>query len=122
VDKREYERRSNELLAAYEAAKRSHEQNPVPEQRSKALKELRTVYKREQHALTAEYEATNLPERTEESPEYSTESDSRGWAHWIPIIIMVAIAVGARACPNILERDNPQQEVPVETLPQEERR
>ncbi len=122
MDKREYERRSNELLVAYEAAKRSHEQNPVPEQRSKALKELRTSYKREQHALTAEYEATNRAERTEESPEYSTKSVSRGWTYWLPIIIMVAIAVGVRACPKILERDTPQQEVPAETLPQEERR
>jgi hypothetical protein len=122
MDKREYERRSVELHTAYEAAKRSQEQNPVPEQRSKALKEARSSYKRQQNALTAEYEATRSTDRTEEPSTSSIVSDSGGLASWLPFLIALAIAVGVKVYLKMVDRETSQEEVPAETLPQEEHR
>ena len=122
MDKLEYERRSVELHAEYEAAKRANEQHPVPEQRSKALKEARNNYKRKQKALTAEYETANPAVQAEVSSELSEKSSSIEWATWLLIAIIVAVSVGVKGYLQWMDREDKQNDPPAETLPQEEHR
>jgi len=117
MDKLEYERRSDELQAVYEAAKQANEQNPVREQRSKALKELRNNYKRKQNDLTAEYVAAN-PAAASKSSE---KSNSIGWS-WLYWLILIILMAGGRGYLNFLDREDQQDDPPTETLPQEEHR
>ena len=121
MDKSEYERQSNELYAVYEAAKQANEQNPVREQRSKALKEARKNYERKQNALTAEYEAANPAAQTEVTSKSSEKSGSidRSWLWWLILIILM---LGGRGYLYFLEREEQQNDPPAETLPQEEHR
>jgi hypothetical protein len=121
MDKSEYERRSVELYAQYEAAKRANEQNPVREQRSKALKEARNNYKRKQNALTSEYETANPAVQTELTSKSSEKSDSIDWT-WLWWLIPIALVAAGRAYVIVLERESQQNDPPAETLPQEERR
>ena len=120
MDKSEYERRSDELYAAYEAAKRVNEHNPIPKERSKALKEARNNYKRKQKALTAEYEAANPAVQTAVSLESSEKSGSIDWS-WLLWLIPVVLFAG-KAYYDVLERESQQADPPAETLPQEEHR
>jgi hypothetical protein len=120
MDKSEYERRSDELYAAYEAAKRANEQNPIRKERSKALKEARNNYERKRKALTAEYEAANPAVQTAVSSESSEKSGSIDWS-WLLWLIPVVLYAG-KACVNVLDRESRQDDPPAETLPQEEHR
>jgi len=117
MDKSEYERRSIELYAQYEDAKRANEQNPVREQRSKALKEAHRNYERKQNTLTAEYEAAN-PAVSSKSSEKPGSIDWSGLWWLIPLLLLA----GGRAYMNTVERESQQNDAPEETLPQEERR
>ena len=117
MDKSEYERRSDELYAAYEAAKRVNEHNPIPKERSKALKEARNNYKRKQKALTAEYEAANPAV----SLESSEKSGSIDWS-WLLWLIPVVLFAASKVYVNVLERESQQDDPPAETLPQDEHR
>jgi len=121
MDKLEYERRSDELRAVYEAAKQANEQNPVREQRSKALKELRNNYKQKQNALAAEYEAANPATQTVAASKSSEKSDSIGWS-WLYWLILIILMAGGRGYLNFLDREDQQDDPPTETLPQEEHR
>jgi hypothetical protein len=121
MDKLEYERRSDELRAVYEAAKQANEQNPVREQRSKALKELRNNYEQKQNALTAEYVAANPATQTEAASKSSEKFNSIYWS-WLWWLILIILMVGGRAYLNSLEGEDQQDDPPAETLPQEERR
>jgi len=109
-----------ELQAVYEAAKQANEQNPVREQRSKALKELRNNYKRKQNALTAEYVAANPAAQTEAASKSSEKSNSIYWS-WLWWLILIILMAGGSYL-NSLEREDQQDDPPAETLPQEERR
>ncbi len=122
MDKLEYKRRSDELYAQYEAAKQANEQNPVREQRSKALKEARNNYKRKQNALTAEYETASPAVQTEVSYTSSEKSGSIVWATWLLIAIIVAIGGGVKGYLQWMDREDKQNDPPAETLPQEEHR
>jgi len=122
MDKLEYKRRSDELYAQYEAAKRANEQNPVREQRSKALKEARNNYERKQKALTAKYEIANPAVQAEVSSKLSEKSGSIEWATWLLIAIIVAVSVGVKGYLQWMDREDKQNDPPAETLPQEEHR
>ena len=121
MDKSEYERRSDELYAAYEADKRVIEHNPIPIELSIALKEARNNYKRKQNALTAEYEAANPAVQTAVSLESSEKSGSIDWS-WLLWLIPVVLFAAGKVYVNVLERESQQDDPPAETLPQEEHR
>jgi len=119
MDKSEYGRQSDELYAAYEAAKRVNEHNPILKERSKALKEARNNYKRKQKALTAEYEAANPAVQTAVSLESSEKSGSIDWS-WLWWLIPVVLVAAGKVYVNALDRESQQDDPPAETLPQEE--
>jgi len=122
MDKLEYKRRSDELYAQYEAAKQANEQNPVREQRLKALKEARNNYEQKQKALTAKYEAANPAVQAEASSKLSEKSSSIEWATWLLIAIIVAVSAGVKGYLQWMDREDKQNDPPAETLPQEEHR
>jgi hypothetical protein len=121
MDKLEYERRTDELYAQYDGAKRANEQNPVREQRSKALKEARKNYERKQNVLNAEYETANPAAQTEVTSKSSEKSGSIDWS-WLWWLILIILMAGGRGYFNSLEREEQQDDPPAETLPQEEHR
>ena len=119
MDKSEYGRQSDELYAAYEAAKRVNEHNPILKERSKALKEARNNYKRKQKALTAAYEAANPAVQTAVSLESSEKSGSIDWS-WLWWLIPVVLVAAGKVYVNALDRESQQDDPPAKTLPQEE--